>query len=98
MRAYNQAVTEDRRLAILRILADSPQYRANLYLVQRVLANVGHAAAFDVVKTDIAWLAEQGLAESEEVGGLPIPSLTTRGLDVACGRSMVPGVARPMPD
>ncbi len=40
----------------------------------------------------------QGLLVAEEIGGLPIPQINARGLDVANGRSIVPGVARPMPD
>lgn len=97
-KTYAQVAAEDRRLAILRVLEGSAEYRANLYLIQRMLNSFGHAAPFDVVKSDIAWLAEQGLLVAEEIGGLPIPQINARGLDVANGRSIVPGVARPMPD
>lgn len=90
-------VSEDRRLAILRILKGSTEYRANLYLIQRLLADIGHSAALDTINTDLAWLAEQGLLEMETVGGVGIPQLIARGLDVAWGRAVVPGVARPMP-
>lgn len=90
-------VTEDRRLAILRILEDSAEYRANLYIIQRVLADIGHSTSQDMINTDLAWLAEQGLLELESVGGVNIPQLVARGLDVACGRATQPGVARPMP-
>lgn len=91
-------VAEDRRLAILRILEGSAEYRANLYIIQRVLADIGHSTSLDTVNTDLAWLAEQGMLELETVGGVNIPQLLARGLDVACGRAIVPGVARPMPD
>jgi hypothetical protein len=91
-------VSEDRRLAILRILEGSSEYRANLYLIQRMLASFGHSASLDALKTDLAWLAEQGLIELGAVGGVEIPQLLARGVDVACGRAIVPGVARPMPD
>ena len=95
---YSQHVVEDRRLAILRILEGSPEYRANLYLIQRMLASFGHSASLDALKTDLAWLAEQGLIEIDSVGNVEIPQILARGLDVACGRATVPGVARPMPD
>lgn len=91
-------VAEDRRLAILRILEGSPEYRANLYLIQRMLAEIGHSASLDTINIDFDWLAEQGLIELEKVGGVGIPQLIARGLDVACGRAVVTGVARPMPD
>lgn len=91
-------VTEDRRLAILRILEGSAEYRSNLFLIQRMLAVFGHPVSQDAINTDLAWLAEQGLLELESVGGVSIPQLLARGIDVACGRAVVPGVARPMPD
>ncbi|MHB1053514.1 MAG: VpaChn25_0724 family phage protein [Thiobacillus sp.] len=97
-KSFAQHLAEDRRLAILRILEGSAEYRANLYLIQRLLADIGHSAALDTINTDLAWLAEQGLLELETVGGVGIPQLLSRGLDVACGRAIVPGVARPMPD
>lgn len=98
MKSFAVHVAEDRRLAILRILEGSAEYRANLYLVQRMLADIGHSASLDTINTDLAWLAEQGLLELETVGGVSLPQLLARGLDVACGRAIVPGVARPMPD
>lgn len=98
MKSFAAHVAEDRRLAILRILEGSAEYRANLYLVQRLLADIGHSASLDTINTDLAWLAEQGLLELETVGGVSLPQLLARGLDVACGRATVPGVARPMPD
>lgn len=98
MKSFAAHVAADRRLAILRILEGSPEYRANLYLIQRLLSGTGHSASLDTINTDLAWLAEQGLLELETVGGVGIPQLLARGLDVACGRAIVPGVARPMPD
>jgi hypothetical protein len=97
MSSLAKLVTEDRRLAILRILEGSAEYRANLFLIQRMLASIGHSASADTINTDLAWLAEQGLLALETVGGVGIPQLLSRGLDVACGRATVPGVARPMP-
>lgn len=97
MSSLLQLVTEDRRLAILRILEASPMFRANLFLIQRFVGETGHAASLDTLNTDAAWLAEQGLVKLETVGGIVIPQLLQRGLDVAYGRAIVPGVARPMP-
>lgn len=98
MKSFAAHVAADRRLAILRILEGSGEYRANQYLIQKLLGEIGHAASLDTLKTDLAWLAEQGLLELETVGGVDIPQLLARGLDVACGRAVIPGVARPMPD
>lgn len=98
MSKLSDMVREDRRLAILRILEESAEYRSNLFLLQRMLAILGHPVSQDGINTDLAWLAEQGLLVLETVGGVGIPQLLARGLDVACGRAIVPGVARPMPD
>jgi hypothetical protein len=98
VKSFAAHVAADRRLAILRILEGSAEYRANLYLIQRLLVEIGHAASLDTINTDLSWLAEQGLLDLEMVGGVGIPQLIARGLDVACGRAIVPGVARPMPD
>lgn len=98
MSPLTKLVTEDRRLAILHILEESAEYRSNLFLIQRMLHVLGHPVSQDAINTDLAWLAEQGLLELETVGGVVIPQLLSRGLDVANGRAVVPGVARPMPD
>ncbi len=45
----------------------------------------------------LAWLAEQGLVENDDMGGLVVATLTQRGADVAQGRVTVPGVKRPTP-
>lgn len=97
-KSFAQVATEDRRLAVLRILEGSPEYRANVYLVQKMLSGFGHAPSLDQLNGDLAWLAEQGLLELETVGDVPIPQLLARGIDTACGRAVIPGVARPMPD
>lgn len=98
MKSFAQHVAADRRLAILRILEGSAEYRANLYLIQRLLGEIGHAASLDTINTDLAWLAEQGLLDSRKVGGVTIATVNRRGLDVAQGKAVVPGVKRPLPD
>lgn len=98
MKSFADHIDEDRRLAILRILEGSAEYRSNLFLLQRMLTSIGHAVSTDAINTDLAWLAEQRLLVLETVGGVSIPQLLSRGVDVACGRAIVPGVARPMPD
>lgn len=97
-KSFAQVATEDRRLAVLRILEGSPEYRANAYLIQKMLAGFGHAPSLDQLNGDLAWLAEQGLLEVQTVGAVQIPQLLARGVDAACGRAVIPGVARPMPD
>lgn len=96
--AYGRHVAEDRRLVILRVLSDSTGYQTNEYTLEAVLEDLGHTVSSDRLHADLAWLAEQGLVTTSNVGGVTIPKLTQRGLDVARGKAVVPGVKRPRPD
>jgi len=98
MSSFQQTLTEDRRLSLLLVLAETPGYSANAFLLRDAIAAIyGHNASIDQVKTDLAWLAEQGLAAAQTRGDVAIATLTSRGADVAAGRAHVPGVKRPMP-
>ena len=88
-------LAEDRRLVILRVLADMPAYRTNSFLLTTLLGKFGHEPSADQVKGDLAWLQEQQLLTIEVVESVHIATLTTRGADVAAGRAVVPGVKRP---
>jgi len=90
--------TETRRLEILRVLSVDPGYRTSDALLQRALEVYGLSASRDQIRTDLAWLAEQGLVSVEALGGLHLAKLAGRGEDVAKGLARVPGVARPRPD
>jgi hypothetical protein len=95
MTKYSQHLTEDRRLVILRILAELPTYRANSSLICSLLSHWGHAPTRDQVKTDLTWLQEQGLLSVETLETVMLATLSERGADVVAGRAFVPGVKRP---
>ena len=97
MTSHNFAahLSADRRLVILRLLSEFQMYRSNSSVLHMALEGFGHATTRDLVKTDLAWLAEQGLVNTEVMGPVIVATATERGLDVASGRAMVPGVARP---
>lgn len=95
---FAEAETEDRRLVLLRCLQSAEQYRANAYLLRRFAQSVGHTVSTDRLEQDVAWLAEQGLVTREAGAGVTVATLTARGLDVAEGAAVVPGVARPRPE
>lgn len=96
--SYSTHFAKHLRLAILRLLAESPGYALNSSILVDALGALGLAASRDQVRGEIAWLAEQGLATAEELpGGLIVATLTERGADVASGRATVPGVQRPTP-
>lgn len=97
MTKYADLVAEDRRLVILRLLAESAKYSANEYLLQQGLHAFGHEVGHDLLRTELAWLAEQGLLDLDEVAGVRVAKLRERGVDVASGVAIVPGVKRPRP-
>ena len=89
--------TADARLVMLRCLAASSGRAANESLLCEQVAQWGHVVSADRLRTELQWLAEQRLVEIREIGGVAIATLTQRGLDVANGRAVVPGVRRPGP-
>lgn len=95
--AYAKYLSEDRRLLILRLLSEMPTYKANSSVLYTALAAWGHEPSRDQVKTELRWLAEQGLIGLDDIGGSDVllATLTARGQDVAAGRSFVDGVKRP---
>ena len=95
--SFAQALSEDRRLVLLRFLAEAPGYSANESLLTDCLRGVGHNVSRDQVRTDLAWLAEQGLLTLEEIADIRMARINQRGVDTAHGRAIAPGVKRPSP-
>ncbi|HXG29260.1 MAG TPA: hypothetical protein VNJ47_10500 [Nevskiales bacterium] len=95
--SFEKLRTEDRRLVILRLLAEIPGYECNSSILQEALDEYGHPVSRDTLHVDLAWLTEQQLLTVSEVATVKVAQLTARGLDVAGGRAVVPGVRRPGP-
>jgi hypothetical protein len=93
---FTEHLNADRRLVLLRLLAEQIGYKQNSSNLTHALDRLGHVLSRDQVKAQLAWLAEQELvAVDEPVPGVLVATLTERGHDVARGRAVVPGVARP---
>ncbi len=88
---------QDRRLVLLRALENAAQYSANAYLLRRFCDVSGHAVSLDLIQADLAWLQEANLLTLDRRPDIWVATLTTRGLDVATGRAVHPGVQRPQP-
>jgi Fe2+ or Zn2+ uptake regulation protein len=99
MSKYANFMSEDRRLVILRILAEMPTYRANSSVLHTALQQWGHEPSRDQVRTELRWLEEQQLLTLEVVSNSDVllATLTERGGEVAAGRARVDGVKRPGP-
>lgn len=88
---------EDRRLVLLKALESAAGYRLNHFTLHAFAQSLAHVCSQDKIKTDLAWLEEQGLVRVEKVQDVTLATLTARGLDVAVGNTTVPGVKRPAP-
>lgn len=95
--SFRDVMTEDRRLTLLKGLENATAYKAAQFLLGRYCEQFGHTVSQDQIRTDLAWLREQGLVTVDEPEGVYVATLTSRGLDVATGRARAPGVARPQP-
>lgn len=86
------------RLALLRLLAAAPGYCANSSILHQSAGELGLRATRDQVRTQLGWLAEQGLITTlEPTSGLIVATLGERGHDVQSGASTVRGVQKPSP-
>jgi len=95
--SYAKIVSEDIRRKILDILESDPAYSHNEGIIQQALGYVGHKISSDKLRTELAWLNEQGLVSTDDVSGVVVAKLTNRGEDVALNRGNAPGVARSRP-
>ncbi|OED44053.1 hypothetical protein ACH42_08410 [Endozoicomonas sp. (ex Bugula neritina AB1)] len=93
--SYQSMLHEDQRLVMLRVLAEMNGYQANESILQTVLDKYGHNISRDLVISHMQFLQEQGLIGMEDMGGIQVATLNSRGEDVAHGRAAVAGVKRP---
>lgn len=92
---FAQHLREDQRLVLLRILSELQSYRSNSSVLSGLMHRMGHTMTRDQVKTELRWLAEQGLLTLDEAGSVLVATLEERGQDVAEGRARVDGIQRP---
>jgi hypothetical protein len=86
-----------RRLSILRVLAGSGEYRANDSLLTTLVNEFGIVSTRDQVRSDLAWLKEQGFVTVRDAAGVMVATLSEAGGEIAAGRRTDPGVAKPSP-
>jgi len=92
--ALKKIQDEHYRLSILRAL-EALGYKSNDSMIQDACELFHNVMSRDQVRTNLGWLAEQSLVTVENVGDIMNATLTSRGQDVAQGKSSVDGVKRP---
>jgi len=96
-KSFQETLKEHLRITVLRLLDEQADYSLNESLINDLSTGFGFNPSRDRLRTELAWLEEQGLVENDDMGGLIVATLTQRGADVATGRVTVPGVKRPNP-
>lgn len=93
--SFDQYLARDRRLVILKSLAEVHDRKLNDRLLQRALDLAGHTVSSDVVRNDIQFLAEISAVVRSSPMGIVIAEITERGEDHISGRTILDGVSRP---
>lgn len=96
MSPYQEHQSRHRRITILKVLSESQEYRCGDALLWDLVATYVPSTR-DQIRSDLAWLAENGLVSLRVISTATIATMTERGGDIAAGRSTDPGVARPSP-
>lgn len=89
---------EDRRHQMLYLLSKEPDYSMNDSLMQKALEMIGHGVGPDLILADLAWLEDQDYISLSKVGSFTVAKINRRGISVAKGHSIVPGVSRTLPE
>jgi len=87
-----------RRSDILMMLLQDSDYSINDGLLQEMLSLQGDGVSVDKLHTELAWLAEQELVGLKTLPACVVVTLRRRGVDVAKGVAVIPGIARPRPE
>ena len=95
--AFAKLRTASRRLAILRFLAEEPDYTLNTSVLEDALEAIGLAVSRAVLHMDGVWLENLEIIKCESIGNIRIFELTRTGLDVVAGKLVVDGIKRPCP-
>lgn len=95
--AFEDLLVASIRLTILKALEQDCGFSHNESILHSIVVEFGHKCGRDKIRTELAWLKEQGLVTLKDVSGLFVATITDRGVDAATGNVTVPGVQRPRP-
>lgn len=95
--AYADFLRRHRRITILRTLSGAPSYTANESVLDDMLTAHGVTSTRDQIRTELAWLRDQGFVTLAEPGGFMVATITQDGEEIAVGRRVHPDVEKPAP-
>jgi len=100
---YATDLLADQRLMLLQALESASGYSLTERSLSRFLQSMATPLTADGLRTQLAWLEEQGLLSLSKVQAFPeaapdwVARIGERGSDVVAGLARVPGIARPRP-
>lgn len=95
---YDQLLTLDARLVILKALALQTDGRLNEVILAAELDSFGHRRSREWVRTQLEALRELGAVRTTEAGTVKVAEITKLGLAHVERRQVIDGVARPSPE
>jgi Fe2+ or Zn2+ uptake regulation protein len=96
VKKIDDLLREHQRAVVLRTLEATQGGSTNDAVLSLVLDEFGYHLTRDQVRSELAWLSDQGLVAVEVVGdNTHVATLTERGAEVATDRARQPGVRRP---
>ena len=95
MKSYEERVTEDARLIILKELCQQPDGRLNEVSIQRVLDAFAISRTRDWIRTQLARLAEMEVVRVSEIGTVHVAQLRQAGRHHVERRAFVAGISHP---
>lgn len=98
MSNFDEFLTHDARLVMLRELAARVDFRLNESALTKVLDLFGHHRSRDWVRTQLRKLEELGAVKVSEAEKIMVATITRAGLDHVERRSVIEGVSKPSPE
>ncbi|TIV65868.1 MAG: hypothetical protein E5V89_27125 [Mesorhizobium sp.] len=95
---FEEYLTADARLVMLRELNQQIDGRLNEVLLTKALDTFGHNRSREWVRTQLRKLSELGAVKVTEAGSIMVAAITRAGIDHIERRSIIEGVARPSPE
>jgi DNA-binding GntR family transcriptional regulator len=95
---FDEFLTHDARLVMLRELAARSDYQLNESALTKVLDLFGHHRSREWVRTQLRKLEELGAVKVREAGAIMVATITRAGIDHVERRSVIEGVSKPSPE
>jgi hypothetical protein len=95
---YEERLTEDARLVILRALLEQTSGSLNEAILEAVLDRFGHRRSRSWVRTQLLALKDLGAVQIVDAGTIMVATITKLGKAHVERREIIDGVARPSPE